>query len=160
MMPTIEPFLQYGALGVICFVFITVAYNLFNKQSKQFELLITNLVTQKNDSFDDLKDLLAALLQTLNNQNAHITQSFNEITNRLGIGITDRHDMLELFIKQDELSSKRYIEFISQLTEYKMVLYKMRTDCYCIANKKKIGAILVEKGYITQAQLDETLREL
>lgn len=154
----IEPFLQYGVLGVIGYIYLKVSKGLFEKQSSQFELLMNNLVQEKSDSFDELKDLSAALLQTQNNQSKYITQLFNDLSTKLNSEYSDKQNLLTLFLKQDERSIKQNMEFTALLSEYKMIIYEMRINCSCL-NKRRIGNILVEKGMISQEQLDCVVNE-
>jgi len=156
----IEPFLQYGVLGIIGFIFIKTASSLFNKQSKQFETLIDNLLTEKKDSFDELKESSIVILQTINNQCKYMTQLLNNILNKLDNEVAEKKDILKLFLEQNELSIERNIKSIELLNEYKMVLYEIRTNCSCITNnKRQIGNAIVKKGLITQEQLDEIIEE-
>jgi ssRNA-specific RNase YbeY (16S rRNA maturation enzyme) len=156
---SIEPFLQYGVLGIIGFLFLKMASKMADSQMKQFELLISNLMQQKTEPIKDIKDSLTTVMQTVNNHNMHMTQACSDAVSKIDSELRDKRDLLQILMEMDERNKQLTVEYMNSLNAHKMILFEMKKNCKGISSKRQLGDILIQKGLITPQQLEEALQE-
>jgi Mg2+ and Co2+ transporter CorA len=155
----IEPLLQYGVLGIIAWVFLNQSKSMFEKQQKQFELLINTLIKQKEEPLSKVQEGITMLTQLIHSQYKQILDSNSELTSEIEKSLEQKEDMWKIFMDHEARSKERTIEFINLLNSQKLVLLEMKKNCGLAISPKRIGDRLLEKGYITQNQLIEVLEE-
>jgi hypothetical protein len=146
---SIEPFLQYGILGIIGFIFLRYVNKILTNNSNQFESLLKTLIEQKTEPTEQLQQSINNILQTLYTQHTQEMQKTLE----------ESSEAWKIFMEHENLTKDQIIAWENLLLKFKSLLVDMRNHNGLTQNQKRIGEILMEKGYITFNQLQEALQE-
>jgi DNA anti-recombination protein RmuC len=84
-----------------------------------------------------------------------LNQHFQEMNLRFHDNMTS---LFTVFREHEKNSYERQLEIQKYNQKVSMSLLEMRANC-SLASRKRVGEILVEKGYATRAQLNEVLEE-
>lgn len=106
----IEPFLQYGVLGIIAFIFIKNATKQNETQNNNFVLLIKELITERKDTFDNFKNSLNTIIQTIIKQNNEVLMRFQDLETKINKMNEEKQNFLDFFIKTQDIINKSNIE--------------------------------------------------
>lgn len=156
-MINIEPFLQYGVLGIIGYIFIKNSANQYEIQNVQFTKLINDLMEDRKDTLHNFQTSLNNIMQVIIKQNNDFSKLFLELNNRMDKVIEDRKNFLEFFVTFENLLNERNTELMLIMDDMRDQISLMELNCPT-KNDSLINKLL-KKGIMSEEQIFEVLNK-
>lgn len=122
----IEPFLQYGVLGIIAFIFLknTAAQN--KTQNDNYLLLMQELIKERKDSFDSVKNSLNTIIQTMIKQNNDVLMGFQDLESKIDKMNEEKQNFLDFFLKTQDIINKSNNELSKVIDDLEEEIKKIK----------------------------------
>lgn len=152
-MISIEPFLQYGVLGIIGYMYIKNSAKQSENQNAQFTKLINDLMEDRKETLHNFQTSLNNIMQVMIKQNNDFSTLFLEVNNKIDKVISDKRNLLEFFATFENLINERNKELMSLLADIKLQTSLISINCPA-GNESLINKLL-RKGIIAEEQILE-----
>lgn len=154
-MINIEPFLQYGVLGIIGYLYIKNSAKQSENQNSQFTKLINDLMEDRKETLNNFQNSLNNIMQVIIKQNNDFSTLFLEVNNKIDKVNFDRKNLLEFFVTFENLLNERNKELMSLLADIK--LQSSLISINCPAENESLVKKLIYKDIITEEQIADVL---
>lgn len=151
--------MDYGVLGVICFVFLKQVLKLFKSRDEEFSKLLTTVMTEKKEPSIEIKNMLKEILQGTQKEHNNLSNNISELKNNIDDELVNKEDLINTITEFNKSIYEQRLENITLIKSYKMLLLDLKNTIGLNSSTRKIGEILISKGYITKDQLNEALLE-